>query len=361
MKVFNVFTSLNFGGVESHACIINEFTTQEITNSFVSISSGGRAAERISSNKGEVILLMTKASILSLQAITTLYKLFKKEKPDVVHTRGAEANFHGLIAARLAKVPVRIGEEIGFPNHSIKAKLIFKLAYRSAHKVIGISDAVTHWLVESGEVPAHKAVRIYNPVVIPKPRNQDEIQSGRFRIGFVGRLEPVKNPLALLEAVALVADRGYEVELSIVGEGSQKQLLVDHASELKISNRVIMHGFQHEPDRYVRQCHVYVQPSLSEGFGLALVEAMGCAVPVIATAVGGVSEIIEDGQTGWLIDETDAKSIASKLIEVLEMPEEKLIDVGLAGRKSVETRFEPAAYMKELESLYIHELDKVKR
>lgn len=361
MKVFNIFTSLDFGGVESRACIISKNKIKNTRHGFVSISSGGRAAEVIKDNEGEVYLLMMKTAIPSLEAIFSLYKLFREEKPDIVHTRGAEANFHGLIAAWLAGVPVKIGEEIGIPNHSPKAKLIFKFSYFFANKVIGISDAVTHWLVESGEVPAHKAVRIYNPVIIPKSRNQHDIQSDRFRIGFVGRLEPVKNPLALLEAVALIIDKGYDVELSIVGDGSQKQLLIDRANKLKISDRVTIHGFQDEPDFYVRQCHVYVQPSLSEGFGLALVEAMGCAIPVIATAVGGAPEIIQDNHTGWLIHKTDAKTIANKLIEVLEMPKDKLIDIGLAGRKSVETRFEPIAYMKELESLYIQELNKVKR
>lgn len=360
MKILNVFTSLDFGGVESRATIISN-NTDNATHKFVAIGSGGNAGDAITGNGGHVTLLMEKPTIPSPKAIVSLYKTFKMKNPEVVHTRGAEANFHGLIAAWLAGVPVRIGEEIGIPNHSPKAKLIFKFSYLFANKVIGISDAVTNWLVESGEVPAHKAVRIYNPVIIPKSRNQHDIQSDRFRIGFVGRLEPVKNPLALLEAVALIIDKGYDVELSIVGDGSQKQLLIDRANELKISDRVTIHGFQDEPDFYVRQCHVYVQPSLSEGFGLALVEAMGCAIPVIATAVGGAPEIIQDNNTGWLIHKTDANTIANKLIEVLEMPKDKLIDIGLAGRKSVETRFEPIAYMKELESLYIQELNKVKR
>ena len=361
IKISNIFTSLDFGGVESHAVTINKNDTDETKHSFIAINKGGKAAEIIKDNDGNVTLLEQNASIPSLKAILSLYKNFKADNPDVVHTRGAEANFHGLIAARLAGVPVRIGEEIGIPNHSTKAKIIFKFSYLFANKVIGISDAVTDWLVESGEVPASKAVRVYNPVTIPEPRNKSDIQSDTFRVGFVGRLEPVKNPLALLEAIAVVVNKGYDIELSIVGDGSQKQLLMDRAQELNISDRVVLHGFQDKPDQYVRQCNVYVQPSISEGFGLALVEAMGCAVPVIATAVGGAPEIINDGHTGWLIHKTDAKTIAEKLIEVLKMPEDALIDIGLAGRRSIETRFEPAVYMKELESLYINELNKVKR
>lgn len=361
MNISNIFTSLDFGGVESHAVTINKNDTDKTKHSFIAINKGGKAAEVIKDNDGNVTLLEQNASIPSLKAILSLYKNFKVESPDVVHTRGAEANFHGLIAARLAGVPVRIGEEIGIPNHSAKAKMMFKFSYLFANKVIGVSEAVTHWLVESGEVSMNKAVTIYNPVIIPKPRTNDSIRQGKFRICFVGRLEPVKNPLALVDALAIVIDQGIDAELSIVGDGSQKQLLIDRAQELNISDRVALHGFQDKPDYYIRQSHVYVQPSISEGFGLALVEAMGCAVPVIATAVGGAPEIINDGHTGWLIHKTDAKTIAEKLVEVLKMPEDTLIDIGLAGRRSIETRFEPAVYMKELESLYINELNKVKR
>lgn len=140
MKVFNIFTSLDFGEVESRACIISKNKTKNTRHSFVSISSGGRAAEVIKDNEGEVYLLMMKTAIPSLEAIFSLYKLFREEKPDIVHTRGAEANFHGLIAACLAGVLVSITEEIGSPNHSTKAKIIFKFSYLFASKVIGISD-----------------------------------------------------------------------------------------------------------------------------------------------------------------------------------------------------------------------------
>lgn len=361
MKVFNVFTSLDFGGVESRACIIQKAMTVKCKHYFVAISNGGEAKRKIESVGGDVFTLNEKASIPSLFAIVSLFFLFMKHRPDIVHTRGAEANFHGLIAAWLARVPVRIGEEIGIPQHSFKAKLFFKFSYLFANKVIGISSAVTNWLVDSGEVPKHKAVKIYNPVEIPEPRNKNTIPAGRVRIGFVGRFEPVKNPLALVEALEMLVNKGIDAELSIIGDGSQKPLLIERAAELNISDRVTLHGFQKNPARYVRQCHLYVQPSISEGFGLALVEAMGCAVPVIATAVGGAPEIIDDGNTGWLIDKTDASTIADKLMEVLGMPEEQLLEIGIRGHKSVETRFEPTAYMDKLESLYEQELRKVKQ
>ncbi|MBA6412291.1 glycosyltransferase [Parahaliea sp. F7430] len=361
-KVYNVFTSLDFGGVESRAVIISRNSqTSVVKYLFLAVYQGGDAAKKIKLEGNEVILLNQKPTIPSPKVILSLYREFKKIRPDIVHTRGAEANFHGLIAAWLAGVPVRIGEEIGIPNHSFRAKLLFKLCYLFANKVVGISDAVTNWLIETGEVPVHKAIRVYNPVAIPEARCVEDIPSGRFRIGFVGRLEPVKNPLALVEALAILVNEGTDAELCFVGDGSQKNPLIELASGLGLSERVIFHGFQDNPAHFVRQCHLYVQPSISEGFGLALVEAMGCAVPVLATAVGGAPEIIRDGETGWLVDKTDSVTLASKLIKLSSLPGSKLIEVGIRGRESVKDRFDPASYMVELEKLYISELEKVKR
>lgn len=359
MNVINVFRSLDFGGIEAHACIINEHNYHDFNHKFLAICQGGQAETKIIQSGGSVHVLQRKAKIPSIRAIISLYKYFKKEGPSVVHTRGAEANFHGLIAAKLARVPVIIGEEIGIPNHGLKTRLIFKQTYRLANKVIGVSDAVTNWLVESGEVSKEKAIKIYNPVVIPKPKDLKKKQDGRFLISFVGRLEPVKNPLALVEALSIVVKKGIDAELWIIGDGSQKESISDLAETLGISDRVKLMGFQDEPDKYVRQTNLYVQPSISEGFGLALVEAMGCAVPVIATSVGGAPEIINNNCTGWLIDKTDARSIADKITEVLTMSQEELNSIAIAGRNSVATRFEPNAYMKKLEALYKRELGKV--
>ena len=93
--------------------------------------------------------------------------MIARVRPAVVHAHGAEGNLFGLAAAALARVPVRIGEEIGLPDDSRRARFAFRTVYRSAHRVIGVADAVRDWLVRSGEVPPAKAIRIYNPVQLP--------------------------------------------------------------------------------------------------------------------------------------------------------------------------------------------------
>lgn len=352
-KVFNIFTSLDFGGVESHALMIAKSTYEsDYKHSFIALKKGGSVSEELISIGVDVRLLGIKAAIPSISTIFKLYTLFREHKPDIVHARGAEACFHSLVAAFLARVPVRVGEEIGIPNHSKAAKLIFKWVYKFSHGVVAISDAVKNWLIESGEVPAVKIARLYNPVDFKKPSRVKCSDKGMLKVGFVGRLEPVKNPLVLVEMLASLKQQGTEVELEFLGDGSLKQEIKNLAVKLGVSNQITLHGFKDKPENYIVNCDLYVQPSISEGFGIALVEAMGLGVPVIASSVGGVPEIIEDGKTGWLLPDVSAKTITKSVEVALSLERHKLQAIGEAGRQSVVKRFTIEKYINNLDSLY---------
>jgi len=352
-RVIHVLTSLDFGGVEKHMEILARAAGRGCReHRFCAIGEGGAAEKRIKAMSAQVECLRQSTAIPSIKSIWKLVGIFRRLRPQVVHTHGAEANFHGLIAAWLAGVPVRIGEEIGIPAHSARARWVFRQVYRLSHRVIGISESVTRWLVESGEVPTSKAVRIYNPVELADGvRPSTGEVPGRFRLGFVGRLEPVKNPVVLIKAVAKLRAEAIPAEVWLVGDGSQREMLEAWAAELGVGDHVRVLGYRDDPAQFVAQCDLYVQPSLSEGFGLALVEAMGCGVPVLATAVGGAPEIIEHGRTGWLLKQPTVEHLVADLRDAW-LDRERLASVGRAGREAVLTRFEPVGYLRELEELY---------
>ncbi|MEX2505471.1 MAG: glycosyltransferase [Pseudohongiellaceae bacterium] len=351
--VIHVLTSLDFGGVEKRMEILARSTDMGARrHHFCAIGRGGAAEKRIEAASAQVDCLGQPTAIPSIRSIWTLVRIFRRLKPQVVHTHGAEANFHGLIAAWLAGVPIRIGEEIGIPEHSAKARLVFRQVYRLAHRVIGISNSVTEWLVDSGELPKSKAVRIYNPVELAVALMSTPGKvPGRFRLGFVGRLEPVKNPLVLIEAVAKLRAEGIPAEVWLVGDGSQLGMLETRTAELGVGEHVRFLGYRDAPMQFVSQCDFYVQPSLSEGFGLALVEAMSCGVPVLATAVGGAPEIIEHGRTGWLLEQSTVEQLVAALRHIWN-DRDSLASVGRAGREAVVHRFKATEYVSELGALY---------
>lgn len=358
-KIFNVFTSLDFGGVESHAKMIAKSESSKGTvHSFVALSSGGATEQYLIKNNAKVFILNQSTKIPSIKTIKHLVGFFKLHKPDIVHARGAEACFHAIIAAFIARVPVRIGEEIGIPNHSKLAKLIFKLVYLCANKVVAISDAVAHWLVLNKEVSKEKVIRIYNPVDFKIPKLQVKADNSTFKIGFVGRLEPVKNPLVLVEVLANLKAKGIKVYLEFLGDGSLKQEIETLANKLNVEEQITLHGFQDKPENYIVNCDLYIQPSISEGFGIALVEAMGLGVPVIASSVGGVPEIIVDGKTGWLLSNISSETITKAVEVALNLEPSSLKSIGIAGKESVVDRFTIEKYINNLDSLYINLINK---
>ena len=351
--VIHVVASLNFGGVEKRMeMLARSAALGAWQHRFCAIGNGGAAEKRIKDMGAPVDCLGVSVAIPSIRSIWLLFCTFRRLRPQVVHTYGAEANFHGLIAARLAGVPVRIAEEIGIPSHSDRARWVFRQIYRSARRVIGIAAPVKRWLVESHEVPDWKALTIeHQPVEMPNDATSSPGEDGkRFRMIFVGRLESVKNPIILLDAMARIQQE-MPAEIWLVGDGSQRSMLEKRAVELGVNERVHMLGYRECPADFVSQCDLFVQPSLSEGFSRALVEAMGCGVPVLASAVGGAPEIIDHGRTGWLLEQPTVEQLVADIRNVW-MNRERLALVGRAGRESVLKRFEPTAYLQELEALY---------
>ena len=351
--VIHVVTSLDFGGVERHMEIIGQVLSHvRFRVLFVAIGHGGAAEKRLRDLGADVLCLEKKTKIPSIGALYALLKLFYRERPSVVHTHGAEANFHGLLAARAAHVPVRIGEEIGIPNHSKRAKPIFRYVYCTAHRVIGVSQAVTDWLVENGEVSKDQAVHLSNPVLLSELRSLKR-NDNVFRIGFVGRLEPVKNPKVLLNVLNTLLSKEVPAELWLIGDGTERASIEAYVYKYGLEDKVHLFGYRNNPAEFLCRCDVYIQPSLSEGFGLAVVEAMGCGLPIIATATGGVSEIVMDGVTGWIVEEPDTVSITDALLKAWRLGSDQLFKMGERARRSVENKFEPVNYLEQLERLYI--------
>jgi glycosyltransferase involved in cell wall biosynthesis len=334
--------------------ISEQLSRATMNHIFVAIGSGSETAANLARNGAEVLCLDQSVAIPSFGAIVKLHAVLKKYGPFVVHTHGAEANFHGLIAGWLANVPVRIGEEIGMPGHSAKAKLIFRTVYMLAHRVIGVSAVVSSWLESSKEVPLSKLVCLNSPTRLPRDRTDLEPElKEKFRVTFVGRLEPVKNPLVLIPVAKSLLGRGVPLELWIIGEGSQRAELEREIDKHSLSTSVKLWGFQSDPAEFVRGSSVYVQSSFSEGFSLSLVEAMGCGVPVMAPPIGSAPELVVTGVSGWLLENNSSEDFINGLYQAWEAGAERLFEMGREARRAVEGRFEPARYVSDLEQLYL--------
>lgn len=350
MKIIRLTTLLDFGGQERKYISFVEDGKKALNNDyfFAALGHGGYAEKYIVEKGFQVKIFDSKPHVTNIKNIWLLYKWFKVINPDVVHTAAAEANFHGIIAAKLAGVKVIIAEEIGFPKHSKKAKIIFKYLYSLTNKVICVSEAVKNFLIDSREIKRPKGIVIYNPA--SEPKTAKRVLSNEFTIVTVGRLEIVKNHQLLIRAFSQLND--LSAKLILVGDGRERGNLEQLIASLQLENRVTITGFVSNPEYFLAQAHLFILPSLSEGFGIAVVEAMLQEVPCLCSNVGGIPEFITEKETGWLFNPNREEELVTKINAIMGTPYGNVQFVGDNGKKFVKNRFTSQKYRYNIENLY---------
>lgn len=353
MKILRLSTYLDFGGVETRLATISHVQDQNEWV-FICMNREGKAAKIIRENHKKLINLKVKPSIYSFRTFWSIYHTIKKEKPDVIHTSGAEANFHGILAAKLAGVAHIIGEEIGIPNHSNKAQLIFSFVYRFADFVVGNSQAVLEVVHQVDKVPKRKLVQIDNPILFKDlsayKRNKpfDE-----FQMLMISRLEPVKNIEGMINVLSQLKNKtDLNLRLIIAGSGQSESALKQQVKELGLENNVEFLGFIDDPYPHLLSSDLYILNSFSEGFSNSLVEAMYSKTPSLSTAVGAAPEIIEDGINGFIVPPDDEEALYGKIKAIITLPKEKLREIGVAGHEKIVKSFSLDNHVNGLMKIY---------
>ncbi len=354
LKIIRVVPLLDFGGVEQrlkHTVTgFDQLPDYEI--SIVVLGNKGRASEEIQVLGNKPVHFNESIKIPNFQLIYRLYHFFKRTKPDVVHTSASEANFHGLIAATLARVPIRIGEEIGFPNHDWKWKIIFKWVYSLATKVIAISESVKNRIIELGEVKKEKVEVVYNPVSIKEFGEAQPLDDNQaFVFVTTCRLVPVKNLDLLIQVFDRLLKEHQNLKLWIIGEGPERLTLESQVKQLGIESNITFWGFQRDVIPFLIQANAFVLPSLSEGFSISLVEAMLCGLPCIVTNQGGPTEIVDHGKTGFLIDPLNQDQIRDTMNTVLNLSNDQRQTIGFSAKQAAQ-KYSVSNYINRLLEVY---------
>jgi len=352
MKIIRLTTFLNFGGVEKR--LINISNVRDSNEwIFYAINKGGTAAEQIKKQNKQVVCLDLTYKIPQISTIYKLYQVFKREKPDVVHTSGAEANFHGVIAAKLAGVRVVVAEEIGIPSQGFLAKKIFQVIYQMADFAVGNSKLVTRFLRDMNGVADTKLVLIPNPMIFPDLPAIKKTIEAEFNIISVSRLEPVKNIESVLRAVSRLIADGIKIKYTIIGDGASADLLKNLVLSLGIENNIIFAGFHADPYPFLLKSDLYVLTSFSEGFSNSLMEAMFSGIPSLSTKVGAAEEIIDDGINGWLVEPNDDDDLLKKLKLIVQLTEEERTQIGVSGKKTITDNYSLQNHIDLLMELYL--------
>jgi len=355
-KVVLISPVLDFGGVETRLSIQAERMSPYVRELRIcTLSNPGSIADKLARSGIPVDVLNADTSIRNARTTVRLAKYIRALSPDILHTCIGEANWHGMIAGTVAGVPCRIAEEVGIPKRSTLSCRLFPLMYKLAHRVIGVSNATCRFLNENDLVPNSKIRLIYNtadPEYFTDPPKRTRSPNSLFRIIAVGRLEPVKNLEMLILAFSKLLENFKQAELVLIGDGQLRSSLESLVLKLGIAKSVSFLGFRNDVRQQLADADLYVLPSHSEGFGISIVEAMACSIPVLGTNVGGVEEIISSLGDNHLISPTNEKGWVTAMERMATMPQEQRIKLGAAGRTIVLQRFSPDAYINGLSSLY---------
>ncbi|HYB27420.1 MAG TPA: glycosyltransferase [Solirubrobacteraceae bacterium] len=281
---------------------------------------------------GVNVLCLDRPATWSVRPWTRLLRLLAREQIDVIHAHMPRASVPGSILARLARVPVVISHEHGsmLDGKVMRPFLDRNVVGRLSTAVLAVSEWDRQQLIERERLRPD-LIRVF-PNAIPPPPEGDgaaprevELPPGTALIGAIGRLYEEKGYDCLIRAVALLKTRGLSVRCVIAGIGPEEQRLLQMIAKLGVAEEIRMLGHREDVPDIVRALDVAVLPSRREGSPLALIEYMALGAPIVATAVGGVPELITDGVHGLLVPPRDSEALAAAIERLLE-------DRGLARR-----------------------------
>lgn len=277
--------------------------------------------------------------------VIRLARLMRKRRIDVIHTHLSTASLLGAFAAKLA------GKRSVAHVHGLNTATCF----RYSDAIIAVSEHVKEHLVKQGMKPesirvVHNGVDLvrFQPRELREAKIRENLDPDEACFGVFGRLSEEKGQRQAIEAFFVLFQTAPSARLLIVGDGKDRQDLEKSAEALGIRDNVIFTGFVSDVRDLMSACDAVIVPSVrGEGFGLAAVEAMALQRPVVASAQGGLNEIIVPGETGFLTKPGDPKAIADALTQLVDDPD-MARSMGVRGRARVEERFALGEQMRKV-------------
>lgn len=360
VKVLLVAVGLDIGGTESHVLELASGMDRTRFDVVVcTLKPSGRLGDELR-NRGVRVVSLEGRGKFDVRVLNRLWGLIKVEKPDVVQAFLFWANVSARLVGRLVpqcRIISSYHDEV-VPEGRLTRMIDWATMKWSRH-IVCCSEAVRSSVEQ--RIGGSKEQFVVIPFGVDTKRfnaTVSDVSTGLQPelpvVGTVCRLvEPKKGLRYLLEAVAqLEQAAGKPVcQVLCVGDGPAKEDLRALTERLGIASRVVFTGMRRDIPQLLSLMDVFILPSLYEGFGIAILEAMAAGKPVVATTVGGIPEFVQQGQTGFLVPPGDAQALALAMKQLLEEPE-KARAVGGQGRELVKKRFSIESVVRQHEQLY---------
>jgi len=329
MKILHVDPARSWRGGERQVFLLASELVRRGHECRVAAAPGGPLYERARA-EGIAVAPLSAAGDLDVVAIARLMRALSADRPDVLHLHTARAHAVGGIAARLAGFrPVVVTRRVELPIRGRWSR--WKYA-RLADHYVAISGAVEEALLDGG-VPSRSITRI--PSGVPTPASAPRTRAGGsrpFTVGTLAAFTSQKDPSTWVATARAVAARDPEIRFVWAGEGELRRAVQVEVEAAGIADRVELAGFLDDPEAFWQRVDAFFLPSAFEALGTVLLDALAHGVPVVATRVGGIPEVIRNGVEGELREPGDASGLADALIELRRDPTRaaRLAAAGLA-------------------------------
>jgi len=319
----------------------------------------GEAARRLTEAGFDVIARRMRGEA-DLLAIRALASLMRTRRPDVVHLHTSHAHALGRVAARFGgRPPVIVSRRVDF---SIYRRSFFRLngvKYRKGvDRIVAVSHAVERVLVADGLDPARLCV-VHDGIDPARVRSAPPVDV-RARVGLgarariilaVGALVGHKGHRHLVDAIPALVASAPEAHVVIAGEGELRRDLELQAIRLGVPTRLLMPGYIEQVGGWFPAADVFVMPSVEEGLGSSVLDAMAAGIPIVATTAGGIPEAIRHGVDGLLVPPGDPAALARAIAELLR-DRYKAFDLAESAKKRVEAEFSVAKMVEGTLNVY---------
>jgi glycosyltransferase involved in cell wall biosynthesis len=377
LKILRIITRLNVGGPAQHVVFLTEGLNENgfrsgLVSGVVDQDEGDMSylARERGINYRLVNALRNEVGLLgSLKALWELYRLVRREKPDIVHLHLLKARFLGGLAARAAGVPCVIETLHGdlftdyYGTFKTQAILLAEriLGYMVMDKVLAVSECVKENLLRFHVAPARKVEVIPLGLELSKFMEKNR-ERGRLRnelgigedtalVGIVGRMVPIKGHRYFLQAARQVLQAYPKAVFLLVGDGVLRNRLESECRLLGIEKSVLFLGWRNDVDKIYADLDVVAMSSLNEGTPVSLIEAMAAGRATVATKVGGVPDVIEDGITGILVPPKEPTAMAAAILRLLK---DNILrrSMGERARLAVYPKYDVSRLIGDMENLY---------
>ena len=362
-RIAYVVHSLNLGGAERLAADMALALNQEFDIQVLCLDEPGLWAQTLR-NKNIAVHCLYRQPGLDLRIPYLLAKFARQNKIDLWHAHQCTPWFYAGISRLLYFKPKLLFEEHGrhYPEQKNKKRsLINRIVLQPlSSDIVAVSRDIKQRLVDYEGLSAGKIKVVYNGTYLPQELSAEDRSSARkklgiadddFLLGTVGRFDPIKNLPLALNAFKNLQKEHKKLKLALIGDGPEYENIYQLSKQMGLNGSVLMPGYQDDPQNWTALLDCFFLCSFSEGTSMALLGSMAAKVPAIVTDVGGNPELVQDGQTGWVIPSNDARAFAQAIQDAVSNPDE-LHKRGQAAKKRFQSNFTFQNMLNSYRQLY---------